>query len=44
MAPQTLRNWVALRRVPFIRIGGKTRFRWKIVEAWLERKEFQQWQ
>lgn len=44
VAPQTLRNWVALRRVPFIRIGGKTRFRWKSVEAWLERKEFQQWQ
>ena len=44
IAPQTLRNWVALRRIPFIRIGGKTRFRWKSVEAWLERKEFQQWQ
>jgi excisionase family DNA binding protein len=44
IAPQTLRNWVALRRVPFIRIGGKTRFRWKSVEAWLARKEFQQWQ
>ena len=44
IAPQTLRNWVAMRRVPFIRIGGKTRFRWKSVEAWLERKEFQQWQ
>lgn len=42
--PQTLRNWVALRRVPFVRIGRKTQFRWKSVEAWLERKEFQQWQ
>lgn len=42
IAPQTLRNWVALRRIPFVRIGGKTRFRWKSVEAWLERKEFQQ--
>lgn len=44
IAPQTLRNWVAMRRIPFVRIGGKTRFRWKSVEAWLERKEFQQWQ
>lgn len=44
IAPQTLRNWVALRQVPFIRLGGKTRFRWRSVEAWLERKEFQRWQ
>ncbi len=40
LAPQTIRNWVALRQIPFISIGGKTRFRKRSIEAWLERKEF----
>jgi len=39
-APQTIRNWVALRQIPFIRVGGKTRFRKRSIEAWLEHKEF----
>lgn len=39
-APQTVRNWVSLRQIPFISLGGKTRFRRRSVEAWLERKEF----
>lgn len=39
-APQTIRNWVALRQIPFLRIGGKTRFRRRSIEAWLEQKEF----
>jgi excisionase family DNA binding protein len=43
-APQTIRNWVAQRQMPYLRIGGKTRFRWKSIESWLERKEFQSWQ
>ena len=38
-APQTIRNWVALRQIPFIRIGGKTRFRKKSIEMWLHQKE-----
>jgi excisionase family DNA binding protein len=38
-APQTIRNWVALRSIPFIRVGGKTRFRRGSIETWLERKE-----
>ena len=38
-ATQTIRNWVALRQIPFVRIGGKTRFRKRSVEAWLARKE-----
>ena len=40
VAPKTVRNWVALRQIPFLRIGGKTRFRRRSIEAWLERKEF----
>lgn len=38
-APQTVRNWVAMRRIPFIRIGGKTRFRKRSIEAWISQKE-----
>jgi excisionase family DNA binding protein len=40
VAPQTVRNWVALRRLPFVRLGRKTRFRRQSIDAWLERKEF----
>jgi excisionase family DNA binding protein len=40
IAPKTVRNWVALRQIPFLRIGGKTRFRRQSVEAWIERQEF----
>lgn len=39
-APQTVRNWVALRKIPFIRLGGKTRFRHESIKAWLEQQEF----
>jgi excisionase family DNA binding protein len=39
-APQTIRNWVALRQIPFIRIGGKTRFQSRSIKAWIEQKEF----
>lgn len=38
-APQTIRNWVALRQIPFLKVGGKTRFRKRSVEAWLAKKE-----
>jgi excisionase family DNA binding protein len=38
-APQTIRNWVALRQIPFVRIGGKTRFRKGSIGAWLSQKE-----
>ena len=38
-APQTIRNWVAMRRIPHIHIGGKTRFRKRSIEAWISHKE-----
>ena len=43
-APQTIRNWVAMRKVPFISIGGKTRFRQRSIDAWLSSKEKKPWQ
>ncbi len=39
VAPRTIRNWVSLREVPFCRIRGKTYFRRKSIEAWINRKE-----
>ena len=39
-APQTIRNMVAARQIPFLRIGRETKFRRESIEAWLEQKEF----
>ncbi|MCO5142091.1 MAG: helix-turn-helix domain-containing protein [Oligoflexia bacterium] len=41
LRPQTIRNWVAMRRLPYLRIGGKTRFRRESLEVWLAEKERQ---
>jgi excisionase family DNA binding protein len=41
LAPQTIRNWVALRRLPYLRIGGRTRFRRDSLRAWLAKQENQ---
>lgn len=43
-APQTIRNWVAMRKIPFVSIGGKTRFRQRSIEAWISSKEKKPWQ
>lgn len=43
LAPQTIRNWVAKRSIPFVRVGGRSMFRKRSVEAWLDRKEFKPW-
>ncbi len=39
-APQTIKNWVAQRKIPFIRLGRKTRFCPKSIQAWVKQKEF----
>ena len=38
-APQTIRNWVAKRQIPFVCLGRSTRFRRESIEAWLKAKE-----
>ncbi len=43
-APKTLRNWVALREIPFVRIGRRTMFRIESIGTWLKRKESKPWQ
>lgn len=44
LAPKTIRNYVARRCIPFVKIGRRTMFRLKSIEAWLERKEKKPWQ
>lgn len=43
-APQTIRNWVSKRQIPFVRVGRKTMFRREAIEAWLTKKENKSWQ
>ena len=44
LAPQTIRNWVALRKIPFVRIGRKSFFQQRSLQEWLKRKEESRWQ
>ena len=41
VSPKTVQNWVAYRTIPFVRVGGKTRFRRSRIETWLQTKEFE---
>lgn len=43
LAPKTVRNYVARREIPFVRIGRRTMFRLESIEAWLDRKERKPW-
>ena len=42
LSPKTIRNWVARRDIPFVRIKGKTFFLRGSIEEWIKRKEFNQ--
>ncbi|MCY4512245.1 MAG: helix-turn-helix domain-containing protein [Bdellovibrionales bacterium] len=39
VAPKTIRKWVCIRFIPFVRIGRRVMFRPKSIELWLNRKE-----
>ena len=43
LTPQTLRNWIALRKIPSIKIGRKRFFLKKSLEKWLNQKEESTW-
>ena len=43
LSPKTIRNWVAKREIPFVRIKGRTYFLRHRIDAWIERKEFKPW-
>lgn len=44
LAPQTIRNWVALGKLPYVKIGKRNLFLKGSVQEWLNRKEQPQWQ
>ena len=44
LAPKTIRNWVALKKIPSVRIGRKHYFQQRSLQEWLNRKEKPQWQ
>ncbi|MCZ0933334.1 MAG: helix-turn-helix domain-containing protein [Oligoflexia bacterium] len=44
LAPQTIRNWVALGKIPYVTIGRKRFFQERSLQRWLNQKEEPQWQ
>ena len=44
LAPQTIRNWVALGKLPYVKIGKRNLFLKGSLQEWLNRKEKSQWQ
>ena len=44
LAPQTIRNWVAQGKLPYVRIGKRNMFLMRSVQKWINRKEEPQWQ
>ena len=41
VSQKTIRNWVALRSIPFLRIGRKTFFCFEKLDKWFQTKEFE---
>ena len=44
LAPQTIRNWVAQSKLPYVKIGKRNMFLMRSVQEWINRKEEPQWQ
>ena len=43
LAPQTIRNWVALGKIPYVKIGRRNMFLKGSLQKWLHQKEKPQW-
>ena len=43
LAPQTIRNWIALGKIPHVKVGKKWFFLRGSVQEWLNQKEEPQW-
>ena len=41
ISQKTIRNWICLRRIPFLRVGKRTFFRFERIKVWLKTKEFE---
>ena len=44
LAPQTIRNWTAQGKLPYVKIGKRNMFLKRSVQEWINRKEEPQWQ
>ena len=44
LAPQTIRNWVAQGKLPYVKIGKRNLFLKRSVQEWLNRKEEPLWE
>ena len=44
LAPQTIRNWIARRKIPYVRIGRRNFFQKRSLQKWLIQKEESQWE
>ena len=42
-APQTIRNWVAHGKIPYIQVGRRYLFQRSSLQQWLNQKEIPQW-
>ena len=43
VAPKTIRKWVSLRFIPYIKLGSRVLFRPRSLELWLNQKENKSW-
>ena len=44
VSPQTIRNWVARRKIPYIQIGRRNLFQMRSLQRWLNQKEEPLWE
>ena len=44
LVPQTIRNWVALEKIPHFQNGRRRFFQKEILQEWLNQKEEPRWQ
>ena len=44
LAPRTIRNWIARREIPHVKIGRRNFLQKRSVQKWLNQKEEPQWQ
>ena len=44
LAPQTIRNWVAQGKLPYVKVGRRNLFLARSVQEWINRKEEPRWQ
>ena len=43
VAPKTVRKWVSIHYIPFVKVGRRVLFRPKSLELWLNQKENKSW-